>query len=142
MRSSIRRRWRGTEVSGPTRTETWQGQKQVVGVSSDAENTSAACGRQLVMSRRPHLRPYQQKAVQQITDALNASARVLYQLATGAGKTVVFCDLTHSLAAAGGRVLVLVHRDEILQQASRKLRDLRVRHGMIAPGNPQTDDAV
>jgi superfamily II DNA or RNA helicase len=39
-------------------------------------------------------------------------------------------------------VLVLAHRDEIMQQVSASLHDLRVRHGMVAPGYPETRDLV
>jgi superfamily II DNA or RNA helicase len=44
--------------------------------------------------------------------------RQLLQLPTGAGKTVVFTALS---AKARGRTLVLVHRDELAEQAVEKL---------------------
>lgn len=45
--------------------------------------------------------------------------RQLVVLPTGTGKTVVFCHLAKVMAA---RTLILVHRDELLQQAIEKIR--------------------
>jgi superfamily II DNA or RNA helicase len=45
-------------------------------------------------------------------------------------------------AAKGNRVLVLVHRRELLRQASEKLAAAGVPHGIIAPGHVPTRDAV
>jgi superfamily II DNA or RNA helicase len=56
----------------------------------------------------------------------------ILQLATAAGKTVIFAETIRRLA--GLRVLVLVHRRELIAQASRKLADAGVPHGVIAAG--------
>ena len=47
--------------------------------------------------------------------------KVLLVQATGTGKTIVFCLLTSDIVAAGGRVLILAHRDELIRQAADKL---------------------
>ncbi|HEY5003440.1 MAG TPA: DEAD/DEAH box helicase family protein, partial [Ktedonobacteraceae bacterium] len=49
--------------------------------------------------------------------------RELLVLATGAGKTVIFCDIARQLAAHGVLTLVLAHRDELLNQAAEKYRE-------------------
>ncbi len=47
--------------------------------------------------------------------------KVLLVLPTGTGKTIVFCLLSSDIVAAGGRVLILAHRDELIRQAADKL---------------------
>lgn len=46
--------------------------------------------------------------------------------------------MTRGAAERGKRVLILVHRQELLMQSSRSLTDLEVPHGLIAPGRPST----
>lgn len=53
---------------------------------------------------------------------------------TGAGKTAVFSYISLQSAAKQKRTLILVHRKELLLQASRSLDRLGVRHGLIASG--------
>ncbi len=66
-----------------------------------------------------NLRPYQHKALVAIEAAFAAEQRsVLAVLATGLGKTVLF---SHLADRHPGRVLVLAHRDELIQQAKEKL---------------------
>lgn len=89
------------------------------------------------------LRDYQTAARNKIAGAFNDGIRrVLYQLPTGAGKTVIFADFIKEVSSAGLHVLVLVHRDEIMQQISQSLSGLDVAHGIIAPGYPTTADNV
>lgn len=81
------------------------------------------------------LRPYQSDAIASIRDAFAKRHRaVLFVLPTGGGKTVVFSSITTGAAAKGNRVCILVHRVELLEQASRSLNSLGVRHGLIAAG--------
>jgi DNA repair protein RadD len=80
------------------------------------------------------LRPYQQEAVDRIRQAMARHRSVLFVLPTGGGKTVVFSHIAHQAAAKGNRIAVLVHRVELLEQASRSLATMGVRHGLIAPG--------
>ena len=71
------------------------------------------------------LRPYQAEAVDAILKAgPHGIRRPLLALPTGCGKTVIFA---HLIAQRDGRSLVLVHRDELIQQAAEKLQ-------LIAPG--------
>ena len=80
------------------------------------------------------LRDYQAEAVAAIRQAFGRRHRsVLFVLPTGGGKTVVFSHITQQ-AAQRGRVCVLVHRAELLRQASANLTSMGVRHGVIAAG--------
>lgn len=77
------------------------------------------------------LRDYQNEAVDYIAHAVadDGKRRVVVVLPTGAGKTVVFGALAHAwLSDAMGRVLVLAHRDELIQQAVAKLAVWIPRH--------------
>lgn len=60
--------------------------------------------------------------------------RVIVVAATGSGKTVVFSHIAANAAAKGTRVLILAHRDQLIKQASRKLNDNSLRHGIIMAG--------
>lgn len=85
------------------------------------------------------LRPYQLEGVEQLRGAYRTGARApVYQLPTGGGKTMVFSFVTHSAAARGKRVLILVHRVELLQQSSDTLARWGVDHGCISPHYPLT----
>jgi superfamily II DNA or RNA helicase len=65
------------------------------------------------------LRPYQQEALARIDACEGRGVRaVLGVAATGLGKTVMFGEL---IRRRGGRALVLVHRDELVNQAIAKL---------------------
>jgi superfamily II DNA or RNA helicase len=80
------------------------------------------------------LRPYQETAVAQIREAYQQRHRsVLFVLPTGGGKTVIFSHIAEQAAAKGSRIAVLVHRQELLRQASVSLSELGVRHGLISP---------
>jgi superfamily II DNA or RNA helicase len=80
------------------------------------------------------LRPYQHEAVAAIRTAYRVGGHrsVLFVLPTGGGKTVVFSHIAEQAAAKGNRIAILVHRVELLDQASRSLAALGVRHGLIA----------
>jgi DNA repair protein RadD len=77
------------------------------------------------------LRDYQNTAVDDIEAALDAGAKVLYVLPTGAGKTVVAAAIVERAVQTGKRVLMLTHRREILKQTSFKIP---FEHGLIQAG--------
>ncbi len=81
------------------------------------------------------LRPYQIAATDQIRDAYRAGKRSPVLVSpTGSGKTVIFGYVAQNAAAKGKRVLILAHRRELIRQASRKLAESGVPHGIISPG--------
>lgn len=68
------------------------------------------------------LRAYQEAARRAIEEEWEAGRkRTLLVLPTGTGKTVVFANVAKDVVDAGGKVLVLAHRGELLQQAADKL---------------------
>lgn len=90
------------------------------------------------------LRDYQQKSVDAIRGAYQKGYRTpLLVLPTGGGKTIVFSHIAERMAARGKRVYTLVHRKELLMQASGKLNEMGLpQHGLIAPGHSMTGDLV
>ena len=78
------------------------------------------------------LRPYQQQLITDIRLQYQLGHKsVLAVLPTGGGKTVCFSYIAEQAAKKGNRVLVLVHRQELLDQASRAMT---VPHGRISAG--------
>jgi superfamily II DNA or RNA helicase len=91
----------------------------------------------------PSLRSYQTQGVAQIRDHFaNGVRRVCYQAPTGSGKTVLFCYVLEAAFAKGTQVLVLAHRQEIIDQIDRALVAMGIPHGIIAAGYPAADEAV
>lgn len=78
------------------------------------------------MSALLPLRSYQRAALDAVTESLREVNRPAIVLPTGGGKTVCFAHLAseHLNGMPGTRVLVLVHTDELVQQAYRKIRDV------------------
>ena len=88
------------------------------------------------------LRPYQLQAVQDCRNALRTADSTLLVMPTGAGKTVVFTEIARSATERGHTVFVLVHRRELVTQASDKLTKAGVNHGIIAAGFPTSSHKV
>ena len=81
------------------------------------------------------LYPYQAAGVEALRDSLRAGhRRILAVCPVGGGKTVVFSTILASAVAKCGNGLVLVHREELLDQASDKLTRCGVSHGVIKAG--------
>lgn len=70
------------------------------------------------------LRPYQTECIEAIEAAwAEGMQRPAAVLSTGLGKTVIFSSLIHRhVARTGTRAVVLVHRDELCDQAISKIR--------------------
>jgi superfamily II DNA or RNA helicase len=80
------------------------------------------------------LRDYQQDAVNKIRQSYIQGAHApLLVLPTGGGKTVVFSYIAATTASRGKRVLILVHRVELLRQTSAALTKAGVHHGLVNP---------
>ena len=69
------------------------------------------------------LREYQTRMIANIHAALARDQRTLAVAATGSGKTVIAATIVGEYLKKG-RVMVLAHRDELIQQACRKLYDM------------------
>lgn len=76
------------------------------------------------------LRPYQQAAVQDIYEAWRlGSKNILVQLATGAGKTVIFSKIMADFNLSS---IAIAHRIELVSQISLTLARYGIRHNIIA----------
>ncbi len=64
------------------------------------------------------LRPYQQDFLRQVQDALDAdyNARVMMQLPTGGGKTIIAGALLADWLTGGRKTVWLTHRKELVSQ--------------------------
>ncbi len=69
------------------------------------------------------LRDYQQQAVESVHEALQEHDSDLIVLPTGTGKTVVFGEIIRQYMPKG-RVMVIAHREELLDQACEKIKML------------------
>ena len=65
------------------------------------------------------LRPYQEEAIQAIESGWPEFKKQLLVLPTGCGKTIVFSQVAKDQSKRG-RVLILAHRDELIEQARDK----------------------
>lgn len=81
------------------------------------------------------LRDYQQQIVTDCRAAFREGERkVTVQLATGGGKTVLGSFMVHGASQRGMTCWWLVHRRELISQASRTFTDMGIGHGVIAGG--------
>lgn len=69
-----------------------------------------------------NLRPYQIAAVDAVLRQWQDHRSTLLVLPTGTGKTIVFSRIIERCVEAGYNVLILAHREELLNQAADKLR--------------------
>lgn len=84
-----------------------------------------------------NLRDYQLNDVERIRAEYRAGAgSVLHVSPTGSGKTVVFVYITENAYKKGKSILILTHRNNLLQQISEKLQENGLKHGIIASGYP------
>lgn len=88
------------------------------------------------------LRPYQEILVGHTREAFRANRRVLIVAPTGSGKAVILAYVAYHAAARGNRIILVVHRDELLTQLSGSLSEMSVPHGRIQPGWPRTEEPV
>jgi len=69
------------------------------------------------------LRPYQETFINNIAASLRSNRKVVAQLATGGGKTVCFSAICDRYCAKSSQdILILVHREELLAQATKAIR--------------------
>ena len=89
------------------------------------------------------LRDYQNLAISNVRKSYKARHRsVLLTLPTGAGKTVIFSEITKLAKLKGANVLILVHRKELIDQAGDKLSKADVKYGVIAAGHKESKNNV
>lgn len=84
------------------------------------------------------LRPYQQAAIEAVYQSWqNGHRRVMLQLPTGGGKTVIFSSIATDALKNGQGVLVVAHKKELITQARAKLEAISgLPAGVIKAGFP------
>jgi len=80
------------------------------------------------------LRPYQIDIVNDVREAFRSHRRVVMRLATGGGKTPTGAHIVQQMVNKGKKILWLAHKEFLISQASEKLRNFGVRHGILASG--------
>lgn len=69
------------------------------------------------------LRPYQEAALTAVVKSFMQVRSTLVVMATGGGKTILFAKVAErAIASNHGPVLVLAHREELVNQAAQKIR--------------------
>ena len=89
------------------------------------------------------LRDYQERGVQDIRKSFGSGSKApLYVAPCGSGKTVMFAYIAKNAALKGTLVYILVHRQELLAQTSKALRDDNIAHGTISRSSTYSDGNV
>ena len=95
------------------------------------------------LRKRPELRDYQRKARAGLEAAWASGKRKLLLVApTGSGKTTCAADLIEGAAAKGTPTLFVAHSKELIGQASTRLTQFGLPHGIIKSGVPATPGAL
>ena len=83
----------------------------------------------------PDLRPYQSEGIKNIFSAWREGHRsVLFQMPTGTGKTYLFADITRRGFEQDRKILLIVHRIELVEQIKKELQSKGVEAGLIVAG--------
>ncbi|MBH0112734.1 DEAD/DEAH box helicase [Novosphingobium sp. YJ-S2-02] len=89
------------------------------------------------------LRPYQARVIEESREAYARRLRaVLLCMPTGAGKTVTASTVVHGSSGKGKVVWWLVHRRELLNQASQTFHSLGIPHGVVQSGHVSNPHAL
>lgn len=98
------------------------------------------------MSDFLRLRPYQREAIDAVQDAFYAEEKFpAVVVPTGSGKTVMFAHLAaEHMASKSTRVMIIVHRDELADQAMDKIRRVapHLRIGKVKAESDQVSSDV
>jgi superfamily II DNA or RNA helicase len=92
--------------------------------------------------RQPKLRDYQKDQKSDIYTRIKAGdKRIVAQLSTGGGKTILFSSIASDCVSKGKRTLVLAHRKELIVQAAQKTEWFTgCKPGIIKAGYPMHKD--
>jgi DNA repair protein RadD len=112
-------------------------------LSNSFSNNTTEKNKPKTQTAQARLRPYQVETVGRVeAEFVAGHRRVLLVAATGAGKTVMAVEIVCNATNRGKRVLFLAHRRELIAQASRKLYEFGIDHGIIQAGYPTRPDAT
>jgi DNA repair protein RadD len=77
------------------------------------------------------LRDYQSTAIDEVRQSYKQNEKVCLVMPTGAGKTVCFSYIAEQTAIRDKNVLIIAHRDFLLNQISMSLADNGVEHNLV-----------
>lgn len=80
------------------------------------------------------LRQYQWPIIESLRKEFKRYDRIIASCPTGFGKTAIASFIVKGLAERGKQVWFVCHKSFLLEQASAKLRECGVRHGLVATG--------
>lgn len=89
--------------------------------------------------RRPVLRDYQRRGVNEALACLQRGLNPLYCLPTAGGKGPVIGEIADVIEAQGWEVWIFAQKIELIDQLSDHLSNVGVEHGIISPATPLTD---
>ena len=82
------------------------------------------------------LREYQKKALDQIREHIRrGEKRILLQMPTGAGKTVVFSEILKGVAIKQKNAAMVTRGRKLVDQCSKRLQREQVSHGVLMAGH-------
>lgn len=90
----------------------------------------------------PDLWPIQIPWFERLKDRAHAVRRVLAQAPTGFGKTTGFSRIVAGTIRFKRSVWLVCHRDELIQQISKRLTKYGIKHGFIARGYVDNDEPI
>jgi len=86
------------------------------------------------------LRPYQQRAIDQLRDAVRAGhRRIVLVSPTGSGKTEMGFEIIRGAIANGKRIGFIAHRIQLIDQTSRRLQRAALDHGIVQGANSRRE---
>jgi superfamily II DNA or RNA helicase len=81
------------------------------------------------------LRPYQTQGINKIFQAWRTDKRsILFQMPTGTGKTVLFAEIVRMGFEKKRKILIVVHRRELIEQIRQKLDERNIELALIVAG--------
>lgn len=87
-----------------------------------------------------NLRDYQLDAISKCRELIRAGKKkIVLVLPTGAGKTTIAAEIIRTASLKGSKIGFLAHRKELIDQASKRLDDMGVDHGVCKSSHPRTD---
>lgn len=88
------------------------------------------------------LHNYQSETVLQVSNAFKSHRSIMLQMPTGSGKTHVFCEIAKRFyEKRNGRVLVLAHRNELIEQIKNRMGNFGINAGVIKSGHKREEDS-
>ena len=89
--------------------------------------------------KNSNLRPYQERAIQQISSGWSNHKRQILALTTGSGKTYTFVTMAKMAIDRGNTVLILTHRTELFNQTHKSFGIVGIKPKVINSDSPEPE---